>query len=113
MSALDPDTIGQLAGALPPSELAPILRSFETDLARLARAYEAAAAAADAEAARRTAHALAGTAAGIGARRLEAAARCGMDHAAADLAALAAAIRAEADVALAEIATLAGDPAGA
>ncbi len=103
MSALDPTIIGQLEATLGGTELVPILQTFEEDLARLAADYEAAA---DPERARRAAHALAGTAAGIGAKRLEAAARRAMPPDAPDRDALRLAIRQETDAALAEIAAL-------
>ncbi|MGG5817214.1 Hpt domain-containing protein [Falsiroseomonas sp. HW251] len=103
MSALDPQTIAQLSATLPRSELVPILRAFLDDLTRLARDFDAAAAAAREEPARRAAHALAGTAAGIGAMRLEAVARRAMAPGA-EAPALALEMRAEAEAALAEIA---------
>jgi HPt (histidine-containing phosphotransfer) domain-containing protein len=105
--ALDPATIDQLAASLPAEELARILRSFEDDLARLAADYEAAAGAGERDSARRAAHALAGAAAAIGARRLEAAARRAMlaPDAAADPA-LTAAIRGETAAALGALAAM-------
>lgn len=106
MSALDPQTIAELAASLPRGELVPILRAFETDLGRLAREFGTAASGAETARARRTAHALAGTAAGIGARRLEAVARRAMAPDA-DIAALSAELGAEAEAVLAEIAALA------
>jgi len=107
VTALDPETVGQLIASLGASELVPILHAFEEDLGRLARDHEVAVAAGDAEAARRAAHALAGTGAGIGAKRLEAIARQAMVPGAADRAAQAVSIRAETDAALVEIAALA------
>lgn len=103
MNALDPTTIGQLQATLRAEDLVPILQAFEQDLARLAADYEATAAT-DRDKARRAAHALAGTAAGIGAKRLEAAARRAMPAEAPDMRAE---IRQETDAALAEIAALA------
>ena len=106
MNALDQSTIAQLEASLRAADLVPILRAFEVDLGRLTTDY-AAAAAAGSESARRAAHSLAGTAAGIGAKRLEAAARRAMAPDGVDHAMLNAAIREEADAALAEIAALA------
>jgi HPt (histidine-containing phosphotransfer) domain-containing protein len=103
VNALDPATIGQLQATLRAVDLVGILQAFEADLGRLAADYEASAAT-DGDQARRAAHALAGTAAGIGAKRLEAAARRAMPAGAPDLSAE---IRQETDAALAEIAALA------
>lgn len=104
MSAVDLSPLGDLVDALPREELAAILRVFNEDLARLAREFETAE---TPEAARRAAHALAGTAAGIGARALEAAARRAMDAALPDPKILAPALRQETDTALAELTRLA------
>lgn len=109
VTALDPETVGQLIASLGAIDLVPILHTFGDDLGRLAKEHEAAVAAGDAEGARRAAHALAGTGAGIGAKRLESAARLAMVPGTQDRASQAAAIRAETDAALIEIATLARD----
>ncbi|WP_237215564.1 Hpt domain-containing protein [Falsiroseomonas oryziterrae] len=103
MSAVDLSPLRDLVDALPREQFAAILRTFNEDLARLTREYEAAA---TPEAARRAAHAVAGTAAGIGARALEAAARRAMDPGSEDPRILRAALRQEADIALAELARL-------
>jgi len=75
---LDPDHLAGLAAAVPAAELPGIYRAFATDLLRLAAEMEGHAAAGDAPAARAVAHALAGAAAGVGARQLEALARAAM-----------------------------------
>jgi HPt (histidine-containing phosphotransfer) domain-containing protein len=80
VSALDPVTTGQLAATLPREDFRRILRTFAADLGRLADDFAEAVATADEEAQRRAAHSLAGTAAGIGALRLEAAARLAMSQ---------------------------------
>jgi HPt (histidine-containing phosphotransfer) domain-containing protein len=79
VSALDPSVAAQLAAALPQDEFRRLVRTFETDLGRLAAECVQAAGAADAEGVRRAAHSLAGAAAAIGAARLEAAARAALD----------------------------------
>lgn len=103
MSAVDLSPLRDLVDALPREELAALLRTFNEDLARLTLEFEAAA---TVEAARRAAHALAGTAAAIGAHALEAAARRAMDSTLPDPRSLAGAVRQEADSALAELARL-------
>jgi HPt (histidine-containing phosphotransfer) domain-containing protein len=75
VSAIDPTVTGQLAEILPRDEFLRLLETFDEDLGRLADQYCKAVAADDAEAGRVAAHGLAGAAAGIGAKRLEAAAR--------------------------------------
>ena len=80
MSALDPVTTGELAATLPREDFRRILRAFAADLGRLADDFAEAVATADEEAHRRAAHSLAGTAAGIGALGLEAAARLAMEQ---------------------------------
>ncbi|MFB9970574.1 Hpt domain-containing protein [Pseudoroseomonas cervicalis] len=82
MNALDPDIARQLAEDLPPEVFLRLLRTFETDLARLAREMREAAAAGDLEGYRRGAHGLAGAAGAIGARGLEAVCREAMRPAA-------------------------------
>ncbi len=79
MSALDPEVAGQLAEDLPPEVFRRIIATFEDDLGRLTRELQAAAAASDITLYRRAAHSLAGAAAAVGARRLEAEARIAMD----------------------------------
>jgi HPt (histidine-containing phosphotransfer) domain-containing protein len=78
VSALDPDITRQLAEDLPSEVFATVLRTFETDLARLAAQMRGAAEAGDLDAYRRGAHGLAGAAGAIGARRLEGLARQAM-----------------------------------
>ncbi len=78
MSALDPEVAASLAAELPHDVFVSIVRTFETDLARLGREMVEAAKAADTEGYRRAAHGLAGAAGSIGALRLEALARQAM-----------------------------------
>ncbi|WP_159996612.1 Hpt domain-containing protein [Roseomonas sp. 18066] len=78
MTALDPDITRQLAEDLPAEVFATVLRTFETDLARLAAQMRGAAEAGDLEGYHRGAHGLAGAAGAIGARRLESLARQAM-----------------------------------
>lgn len=75
MSPIDPAVTGQLAEILPREDFLRLLETFDADLGRLADQYCKAVAVADLEAGRLAAHGLAGAAAGIGAKRLEAAAR--------------------------------------
>lgn len=77
--ALDQSVLDALARTVPRQDLPAIFRAFAADLARLAADFASHAEAGRAEAARRTAHALAGAAAGVGARGLEAAARAVME----------------------------------
>jgi HPt (histidine-containing phosphotransfer) domain-containing protein len=107
VSALDASTIDQLSAALPHDEFARILLTFKADIGRLAAEFGPAS---SAGAARRAAHSLAGTAATIGARRLEALARQAMTGAGVpDPAALGNELRREADMVLAELARLAAE----
>lgn len=111
VSAIDPEVAGQLAADLPRDDFVRILRTFEEDLGRLAIELDRAVAAGDLETYRRAGHSLAGAAAAVGARRLEAVARIAMDHRRADdPRALAAQVRQEARDALAELAALADNP---
>ncbi len=114
MNAIDPDIAGQLAADLPREDFVRIVRTFETDLGRLAVMLEQAVAAGDLDGYRRAAHSLAGAAAAVGARRLEQVARMAMDHrSTADPAYLARGVRYEAAAALTELAALAAHPPGA
>lgn len=79
MSALDPDVASQLAEDLPPEVFRRIIATFEDDLGRLTSELQQAAAAGDITLYLRAAHSLAGAAAAVGARRLEAEARIAMD----------------------------------
>ncbi len=79
MSALDPDIAGQLAEDLPPAVFRRIIATFETDLGRLTAELEASAAAGDRTGYLAAAHSLVGTAAAVGATRLETEARLAMD----------------------------------
>ena len=107
MSALDPSVAGQLAASLPNDEFRRLVRTFETDLGRLATECVQAAMAADTEGVRRAAHSLVGAAAAIGAFRLESAARAALDLPALTAPTeLAGRIRAEATAALAALAAL-------
>lgn len=109
VSALDPETTGQLAAALPREDFVRLLRTFQDDLSRLAQELEAAAASGDLDGCRRAAHALAGTSAGIGARELERAARRAMAPGeAGPPPELVACVTAEARAVSAELAALAG-----
>jgi HPt (histidine-containing phosphotransfer) domain-containing protein len=111
VSALDPATIGQLSATLPRDELAAILLTFVDDIGRLARQF---AAAPNAEAARRAAHSLAGTAASIGAYRLEGVARQALDRTRTpDPASLAAELSRETEAALTELRRAAETPPAA
>jgi HPt (histidine-containing phosphotransfer) domain-containing protein len=111
VSPLDPSIAAQLAAALPQDEFRRLVRTFESDLRRLAAEYVHAAMAMDAEGVRRAAHSLVGAAAAIGAARLETAARTAL--ALPGLAApaeFAEHIRAEATAALAALAALGAEP---
>jgi HPt (histidine-containing phosphotransfer) domain-containing protein len=111
VSAIDPEIAGQLAADLPLDDFVRILRTFEADLGRLASELDAAVAARNLEGYRRAAHSLAGAAAAVGARRLEAVARIAMDHRRADdPVTLAQQVRVEAAQALTELAELAENP---
>ena len=113
MSAIDPEVAGQLAADLPRDDFILIIRTFEDDLSRLAAQLDQAAVAGDLDAYRRAAHSLAGAAAAVGAKRLEAVARIAMDpKRAEDPRTLAAGVRAEASQALAELGALANNPPG-
>jgi len=68
-----------LAAVMPRSELLTIIATFDEDLRRLGGELQAAVAVGDTPAYRRAAHALAGAAAGVGARRLGGVARHAMD----------------------------------
>jgi HPt (histidine-containing phosphotransfer) domain-containing protein len=103
VSAVDLSPLRDLVETLSREELAALLRVFNEDLARLTREFEAAE---TVDGARRSAHALAGTAAGIGAHALEAAARRAMDTALADPRSLVITVRQEADAVLAELTRL-------
>jgi HPt (histidine-containing phosphotransfer) domain-containing protein len=105
---IDPEVAGALALAVPQADYIEILRTFETDLDRLAQDCVRAVEDGDLPALRRAAHGLAGTAAGIGAHRLEAAARQAMEpnwpEAPTELAAR---IREEASAVLSELSAMA------
>ncbi|MFN6955335.1 MAG: Hpt domain-containing protein [Acetobacteraceae bacterium] len=106
---LDHTVLDALAQSIPAADLPGIYRAFATDLTRLSAELSALAAAGEAEAARRAAHALAGTAAGVGATALEALARRMMLPGAPPPGpAEAAAIAAETAAAVAELTALAG-----
>lgn len=109
MSALDPEVASQLAEDLPPEVFRRIIATFEDDLARLTRELQLAAAAGDAQAYHRAAHSLAGAAAAVGARRLEAQARIAMDPRQPEApAAVLPRLSAESQAALSELRVLAG-----
>jgi HPt (histidine-containing phosphotransfer) domain-containing protein len=111
VNALDPATVDGLARQVSPKDFSEILRTFRDDLGRLASRMPEQAAAGAVEELRRTAHALAGTAGAIGARRLDAAARRAMDrNDAMPLAERVAQIEQEAAAALAALAALADAP---
>ncbi|HWL81339.1 MAG TPA: Hpt domain-containing protein [Roseomonas sp.] len=75
MDVLDPQIGLQLATELPPHVFAEVLRSFEADLSRLVGEMRQTTEKGDLDGCRRSAHALAGTAASIGAQALERLAR--------------------------------------
>ncbi|MDJ0386716.1 Hpt domain-containing protein [Roseomonas sp. E05] len=75
VDVLDPQIALQLAAELPPNVFDEVVRTFAADLSRLTGEMRQAAQRADAEGCRRSAHALAGTAASIGAQALERQAR--------------------------------------
>jgi HPt (histidine-containing phosphotransfer) domain-containing protein len=107
VSAVEPEVLGSLAALMPRAELLSIAETFRTDLRRLGAEAEAGVAAGDVAAYRRAAHALAGTAAGVGAKRLEAVARRAMDPRNTEAPAMIAAlIQEEVDAACEEIARL-------
>lgn len=111
VSAIDPEVSGQLAADLPREDFVRIMRTFEEDLGRLAEELEQAAARGDLETYRRAAHSLAGAAAAVGAKRLEAVSRIAMDHRRSeDPRMMAGHVRAEARAALSELAALCADP---
>lgn len=113
VSAIDPEVAGQLAADLPRDDFVLIIRTFEEDLGRLAQQLDTAAAGGDLDGYRRAAHSLAGAAAAVGARRLEAVARMAMDpNRTEEPRTLAAGVRTEAQQALAELAALADNPPG-
>jgi HPt (histidine-containing phosphotransfer) domain-containing protein len=108
VTALDPSIAGQLAQDLPPEDFRRIVETFEDDLGRLAGELEQAGLAGDLDAYRRAAHSLAGAAAAVGAVMLERTARVAMDPRSAMMPAqLVPIIRAQAAVALQELAVLA------
>ncbi len=78
MSAVDPLILQQLADDMPPAALRELLATFQADLARLASELEAACGRGAEDACRELNHAIAGAAAGMGALRLEQAARAAM-----------------------------------
>lgn len=84
MSALNPQTIQELAAELSPEIFTEILRTFRTDLGRLCAEMSAAAAAGQLEEYRRAAHGLAGAAGSVGARTVEALARRSMNRSGGD-----------------------------
>lgn len=105
---LDPAVLDALSQSIPAADRPGIFRAFAADLSRLTAELLAHAGAGDAAAVRRAAHALAGTAAGVGATALEAAARAAMHPDAAPFdAAGAQAIAAEAERAVAQLTALA------
>ena len=109
MSALDPEVAAQLAEDLPPEVFRRIITTFEDDLGRLTSELQAAAAQGDTQAYLRAAHSLAGAAAAVGARRLEAEARIAMDARQPESAAtLLPRLTAESTAALRELRILAG-----
>jgi HPt (histidine-containing phosphotransfer) domain-containing protein len=112
VNAIDKRIAQDLAAALSREEFLRLLQTFDADLGRLARECAQAAEADDAPALRRAAHSLAGAAAGIGAHRLEAAARLAMPGAPAQdhPPQLVARIREETEAVLAELAALARPP---
>jgi HPt (histidine-containing phosphotransfer) domain-containing protein len=111
VSAIDPEIAGQLAADLPRDDFVRIVRTFEDDLGRLAVELDRSVAAGNLDGYRRAAHSLAGAAAAVGARRLEAVARIAMDHRRADdPRMLATQVRHEAASALTELAALAENP---
>ncbi|HEV7264851.1 MAG TPA: Hpt domain-containing protein [Falsiroseomonas sp.] len=112
MLVIDPEVAGALSLAVPQADFVQILHAFEADLDRLAQDCVSAAETGDLPALRRSAHSLAGTAAGIGAHRLEAAAREAMAGAYEPGAALIARIRAETAAVLVELASLASPRPG-
>lgn len=113
MNVIDKQVVQQLAAALSRDEFLRLLQTFDADLGRLAQECTEAAEAEDRAALRRAAHSLAGAAAGIGAQRLETAARMAMPGApeADPPARLVARIRDETALVLAEITALARIPA--
>ncbi|WP_372623653.1 Hpt domain-containing protein [Falsiroseomonas sp.] len=107
MIVIDPEVAGALASAVPQADFVQILHAFEADLDRLAQDCARAAESGDPQALRRAAHSLAGTAAGIGAQRLEAAAREAMQAGDDPDPALIARIRTETAAVLVELASMA------
>lgn len=107
MTSVEPEVLMSLAAVMPRSELLTIIATFDSDLRRLGGELQAAVAGGDLAAYRRAAHALAGAAAGVGAKRLEGVARHAMDpNGAEQPATLAVLIRVEVEEACAELARL-------
>jgi HPt (histidine-containing phosphotransfer) domain-containing protein len=107
VNAIEPDVLGGLAAAMPRADLLEIIATFDADLRRLGGELRGAAAAGETLAYRRAAHALAGAAAGVGAKRLERVARLAMDPQGAEApATIASLIRVEVEEACLELARL-------
>jgi HPt (histidine-containing phosphotransfer) domain-containing protein len=107
VSAIEPEVVMSLAAVMPRSELVTIIATFDEDLRRLGGDLQAAVTAGDIGAYRRAAHALAGAAAGVGAKRLEGVARHAMDpHGAEAPTTLAVLIRLEVEDACVELTRL-------
>ncbi|MCS6932037.1 MAG: hypothetical protein NZM27_07500 [Acetobacteraceae bacterium] len=107
--SLDLAVLDSLKQSIPAADLPAIYRAFAADLARLSAEFSAHTAAGRDEAARCAAHALAGTAAGVGAKALEALARRTLQPGAPSVPAdAAAAIAAETESVVAQLNALAG-----
>ncbi|MCB4820477.1 Hpt domain-containing protein [Roseicella aerolata] len=104
----------QLAEILPPAEFRRIIETFREDLGRLTAELERSGQAGNPETYRRAAHALAGAAAAVGAVLLERTARIAMDpRCGLPPTQMVPMIRAQAGLALEELARLAGQPGNA
>jgi len=107
VNAVEPEVLMSLAAVMPRSELLTIIATFDADLRRLGGELQGAVSGGDIAGYRRSAHALAGAAAGVGAKRLESVARHAMDpNGAEQPATLAVLIRVEVEEACLELARL-------
>ncbi len=109
MTILDPGMTAQLAEILPPADFRRLIETFREDLGRLMAELEQSGQAGNTDGYRRAAHALAGAAAAVGAVLLERTARIAMDpRCGLPPTQMVPMIRAQAGLAIEELARLAG-----